>query len=440
MHRKNYVSPKGSPLPGPHLGLQPPSKLSNIGRAVADMIPLSKLQLNSLKMKMTKMPDRMRSIPIQKNVVVANDREAVVKRGDTNEAEVPNEARAAGTSFQTRENRLFQVGLDIHEDESMSRSVSTLNSPDFEISVQGSRDSLVLLKSCGILWISAKRVITALHRCGVGQHSVSLTAANAQAVDYKASAVGGVLFRPEGIVTKKKELFNTPMSKSLDIDETSERVKLINDHSVKLPDNHPEKNNKQKAAADVSSNTSSVMPPSEDLIDFNTVHPGDVSKSNNDHQGVDEDPVAEVEHNPLHITEDIPLGETPAVGSAVGQRPVRRPTIMLDDKEVVLSHPPPLEQRISLLKLSYSEGALVNSVQSSESSNFDPDDLDNLDPDAGDGQGSAFSKLRVKMANLSIPTMQQPVAQQKQLQHTVRNNALKSRLRFKECKTKILLL
>lgn len=115
------------------------------------------------------------------------------------------------------------------------------------------------------------------------------------------------------------------------------------------------------------------------------------------------------------------------------------PLIVISDQEVV--RPQPLLRRHSLLKISYSEGSLSNSLSASEENvpiGIDLDELDFYDPQAPGG--SALNKLRVRVANLALPAMGMPDNRQKQLREQARSNRQHSQLRFKGMKTRILLL
>ena len=126
------------------------------------------------------------------------------------------------------------------------------------------------------------------------------------------------------------------------------------------------------------------------------------------------------------------------------------PVIMIENKEVDLHNPPPLNRRSSQMKMSYSEGALANTlaatgegyVRVSDSGSYEILELDDLDfPDQGN---SALSKLKRRMANLAIPNLPSSSAasdaRQRYLKDLARTNILRSQLRFKEMKTRIILL
>lgn len=119
------------------------------------------------------------------------------------------------------------------------------------------------------------------------------------------------------------------------------------------------------------------------------------------------------------------------------------PLILLDEPDTQHSQPLIRCHSHSLLKISYSDGSLSNPLGTSDSENVTIDiDLDELDLfNSSPGQsGSALSKLRVKMANMTLPVMAMPENRQKQLKEQARNNRLRSQLRFRELKTRIILL
>ena len=61
---------------------------------------------------------------------------------------------------------------------------------------------------------------------------------------------------------------------------------------------------------------------------------------------------------------------------------------------------------------------------------------------AGDNANNpgAFSRFRVKMSNLALPTIPSPQTKRRLMEQTALQNKMKSQLRFKECKTTIILL
>ena len=88
------------------------------------------------------------------------------------------------------------------------------------------------------------------------------------------------------------------------------------------------------------------------------------------------------------------------------------------------------------MKVSFSDGSIAY--------HGDLDDLDFGEDDdikiAGAGGANPFSKLRVKMSNLQLPTMPTPETKRKAAEQTALQNKLKSQLRFSQCKTRIILL
>ena len=86
------------------------------------------------------------------------------------------------------------------------------------------------------------------------------------------------------------------------------------------------------------------------------------------------------------------------------------------------------------MKLSFSDTSLSTTFH----------DMEQLDVDLKQQESSSltssFSKLRVKMSSLAIPTMSSTQTKRSQAQNLAMENKYMSELRFKECKTKIILL
>ena len=86
------------------------------------------------------------------------------------------------------------------------------------------------------------------------------------------------------------------------------------------------------------------------------------------------------------------------------------------------------------MKLSFSDTSI--STMAHEMEQYDVD-LKTAELAAG---GSPFSRLRVKMSSLALPTMSSPQTKRNAAQNTALQNKYISELRFKECKTRIILL
>ena len=101
------------------------------------------------------------------------------------------------------------------------------------------------------------------------------------------------------------------------------------------------------------------------------------------------------------------------------------------------SSPKPVQLYHPCMKMSFSEGSLAAA--------FHPD-LDEVSLEASDMQtdgdilASAFSKFRVKMSNFALPSIPTQQSRQQQAKIMAKENRLKSELRFKNCKTRIILL
>lgn len=120
-------------------------------------------------------------------------------------------------------------------------------------------------------------------------------------------------------------------------------------------------------------------------------------------------------------------GEAPDGGSALqggtgpeeeGERP-RHPKIQM-------IHPS--------MKLSFSDTSLSTTFHEMEHLDVD------LKQSEATGLTSPFSKLRVKMSNLAIPNIVSGQSKRSQAQNLAMENKYLSELRFKECKTRIILL
>jgi hypothetical protein len=85
------------------------------------------------------------------------------------------------------------------------------------------------------------------------------------------------------------------------------------------------------------------------------------------------------------------------------------------------------------MRLSLSDGSLA--YHSEEMLN---DSLDDMDEENSANQGSTLSKLRIRMSNLTLPSS--PQQRRRQALNTAQQNKKRSQLRFKGCKTRILLL
>lgn len=138
----------------------------------------------------------------------------------------------------------------------------------------------------------------------------------------------------------------------------------------------------------------------------------------------------------------------PVDGSQVGKvthdsdGPDGLPLVITDVPDT--RHPQPLLRCISLLKMSFSEGSLSNLLGTSDNDenvviDIDLDELDLFDSSPGPS-GSALDKLRVRMANMALPAMAMPENRQRQLKEQARSNRLRSQLRFRELKARIILL
>jgi len=122
--------------------------------------------------------------------------------------------------------------------------------------------------------------------------------------------------------------------------------------------------------------------------------------------------------------------DTNHIGTEKSENSVKDTDNLVKETPVSLFHP--------CMKVSFSDGSLATYATA------DLDDLaafeGDVDPKVAGSVVSPFSKLRVKMSGLTLPTIPSPQTKRRMAEQAAQHNKLKSQLRFSQCKTRILLL
>lgn len=408
-----------------HLTGNSSAKLTTLGRAMVGMFPAKKMRMNRLK--------------IVPNVLYR--RENVAGKREGSDAAVTDAGKDAvdalkdGSGSTDVRLHLRMVASNVDggtEDEErlrvysdlLSSSDSELSNSDLDLSMQG-HDSHFMLRSSGVLMASPQQVIVTLLK----GNDIRSKGHNEVTDGITGSDMTDVV---EGVLERKKAAFLAQAkSRSLDVEERLTRAKR-SEEEVKA-------GSEQQPQGQRSSTTEELL--RHDIIRKKI---SNEKVPNEKRRGVRNDSTPNARRISDECEPEKDLIDFCVIDGDDGSKDVveRCPAIVLNDREIP-SQPPPLLRRTSLLKLSHSEGSLSASLAASqENVMIDLDDLDFFDTEALRQGGSALNKLRVKMANLALPTMTSTsvVNRRQQLREHAKNNLRRSQLRFKECKTRIILL
>lgn len=389
-----------------HLTENQSAKLSTFGRAMAGMLPVRRMRFNSLQPKVMQMLPRVMyrkedgTAESEVKVVPVVERSAADGATETvsrMEVSMPSDA-GNGQVVDEVDGKDEKKNLPIYPD-FLSSSDSDLSLSEINLSSRG-HSVHVVFASVGILMVTRHQVLVARMTQQVANDNLGGKG--------KTSAVDSVL--SGGTVNvflerKKASLLDQTKSRSLDVEELASRTKDGKNPNTRS-DVQKELLRKKLVAEDFDK---------KGCVDDMLLKPTEFSGDSQ--------------------TDESQVGKIPDVGD----HSTGYPLIVVSDQEV--TRPQPLLRRHSLLKISYSEGSLSNSLSASEENvpiGIDLDELDFYDPQAPGG--SALNKLRVRVANLALPAMGMPENRQKQLREQARSSRQHSQLRFKGMKTRILLL
>lgn len=389
-----------------HLTGNPSSKLSTFGRAMAGMLPpVKKMRLNqmfpSVLYRKGNVPTELKMKADRLDQTDGSEKITIEKEDEEPHGpEAENEMRVGPVEEDGRES------LKVYS-ELLSSSDSELSGSELDLTTRG-HDSHFVLRSTGLLAVSPQQIIVALLKHQVAE--ADMADGDQLVVDKGLEGAGR-----EGLLERKKALLLAQAkSKSLDvvergIDRTKpgQGSKAISDIQVRESQFKEVLRKKAFVGHSDEKRCGVMVREAEKVKDENVAT---------------ESPQKDVKY----------LSGTATLDGA-GDFPV----IVINDRETPIHQP--LIRRHSLLKISHSEGSLSSSLAvSQENVMIDLDDLDLFDSQ-GPG-GSALTKLRVKMANLALPAMGMPENRHRQLREQAKNNKLRSQLRFRELKTRVILL
>lgn len=386
-----------------HLTGNSSSKLSTFGRAMAGMLPpVKKMRLNqmfpSVLYRKGNVPTELKVKAERLDQTDGSEKIAIQKEPRGPEAE--NEMRVGPVEEDGRES------LKVYS-ELLSSSDSELSGSELDLTTRG-HDSHFVLRSTGLLAVSPQQIVLALLKNKAAE--ADMADGGQHRVDEGLEGVGR-----EGLLERKKALFLAQAkSRSLDVEERGinrtkpgQGSKAISDIQV-TESQFKDVLRKKAFVGHSDEKRCGVMVRNAQKVEGESV--------------VTESPQKDVKH---------PSGTDASDGAG------DFPAIVINDREMPIHQP--LIRRQSLLKISHSEGSLSSSLAASqENVMIDLDELDLFDSQ-GPG-GSTLMKLRIKMANLALPAMGMPENRHRQLRELAKNNRLRSQLRFRELKTRVILL
>lgn len=392
-----------------HLTGNSSSRLSTFGRAMAGMLPpVKKIRLNQM---FPSVLYRKETVPTELKVKAQH-----LDHTDGLEATVKGEREKCGPEAENK-TRVVPVEEDGRESlkvysELLSSSDSELSCSELDLTTRG-HDSHFVLRSTGLLAVSPRQIIVALLK-----HEV----AEAEREDGGRPVIDeGVKdgVGREGLLERKKALLLAQAkSRSLDVYERAgiDRTRRGEQASKAISDMQVGEN------------------PFKQVLRKNVL----AGHADEKRLGVMVRPTAQKVEGEVDATESPQKEDVKRPsGTDAADGPGDFPLIVINDIETP-SHQP-LIRRHSQLKISHSEGSLSSSIAvSQENVMIDLDELDLFDSQ-GPG-GSALNKFRVKVANLGLPAMGMPENRHRQLREQARSNKLRSQLRFRELKTRVILL